>query len=47
MSKIVTELEVKTMGEAANKSDNELVTASEAKDLLKITTSKPDNQCVT
>lgn len=34
-------------GKAIQKADNELVTASEAKELLNITISKPDNQCVT
>lgn len=53
MSKIVTQDKLNELVNAetdlvvADKSDNELVTASEAKDLLKITTSKPDNQCVT
>lgn len=45
MSKIVTQDKLNEL--VNDKSDNELVTASEAKDLLKITTSKPDNQCVT
>ncbi len=53
MSKIVTQNGLNELVNAeidlvvTDKSDNELVTASEAKDLLKITTSKPDNQCVT